>query len=312
MLAFSTRWNSLKNTDGELMLAQIRKLGFGPVEISEGLKVSLLPGIKRKFTAGDLEVTSVQNFNPAPIEAANGAAFQHQLSSLGSGRRRAVQLTQQTIDLAKELKAPVVIVKLGTTSLKEVTDNLVRLAKNGRINSREYVRLKLDAVKQREAISDKYMSRIYQSLDEVLEYAAQNEVKIAVENASHYEHLPTERELRALLEKYKTNPWLGYWHNFGHCQMKSNLGLLDHEDWLQEVSPHILGCHVQDVQWPAELQQVPFSGSVDFAQLMRYIPEEAPLVWDLGPKQKPADIQQALPTWEEKLGTQATATATTV
>ena len=49
MLAFSTCWNSQKHTDGYAMVEEIISLGFTTIEISHGLKVSLLPGIIKAF-----------------------------------------------------------------------------------------------------------------------------------------------------------------------------------------------------------------------------------------------------------------------
>ena len=45
MLAFSTCWNSQRHTDGYQMIEEIVELGFNTIEISHGLKISLLPGI---------------------------------------------------------------------------------------------------------------------------------------------------------------------------------------------------------------------------------------------------------------------------
>ena len=47
MLSFSTCWNSHRHTDGGAMVDEILGMGFDTIEISHGLKVSLLPGVIR-------------------------------------------------------------------------------------------------------------------------------------------------------------------------------------------------------------------------------------------------------------------------
>lgn len=52
MLVFSTCWNSHRHQDGEEMIDEILSLGFDHVELSHGIKLSLLPGIMRAVKAG--------------------------------------------------------------------------------------------------------------------------------------------------------------------------------------------------------------------------------------------------------------------
>jgi hypothetical protein len=62
---------------------------------------------------------------------------------------------------------------------------------------------------------------------------------------------------------------VGYWHDFGHLQIKENLGFLDHAEWLRTIGPRTLGCHVQDCIWPAQDHQPPFAGDVDLRNWFR-------------------------------------------
>ena len=49
---------------------------------------------------------------------------------------------------------------------------------------------------------------------------------VAVESRSSYEQVPSEREMLRILDDFPA-PWVGYWHDFGHVQLKANLGLLE-------------------------------------------------------------------------------------
>src|SRR5213080_362899 len=75
------------------------------------------------------------------------------------------------------------------------------------------------------------------------EYLSRNYVKLKIK-AVH------KRELAILLDEMNS-PQLGYWHDFGHSQIKENLGFIDHAEWLRTVGPRTFGCHVHDCIWPA-------------------------------------------------------------
>ena len=55
MLAFSTCWNSHRHSEGEAMVDELLALGFDTIEISHGLKVSLLPGLQKAFAEGRMK-----------------------------------------------------------------------------------------------------------------------------------------------------------------------------------------------------------------------------------------------------------------
>lgn len=76
MLVFSTCWNSHRHQDGEEMIDEILSLGFDHVELSHGIKLSLLPGIMRAVKAGKVQVAGVHNFFPAPIDEVGGFSRQ--------------------------------------------------------------------------------------------------------------------------------------------------------------------------------------------------------------------------------------------
>lgn len=51
-------------------------LGFDHVELSHGIKLSLLPGIMRAVEAGKVRVAGVHNYFPAPIDEVGDAGQQ--------------------------------------------------------------------------------------------------------------------------------------------------------------------------------------------------------------------------------------------
>jgi sugar phosphate isomerase/epimerase len=134
-----------------------------------------------------------------------------------------------------------------------------------------------------------------------VDYAATKEIKLGVEGRRGYEEIPTERELPALLDEINS-PQLGYWHDFGHIQIKENLALLDHAEWLSAIGPRAFGCHVQDCIWPAQDHQPPFAGDVDLDRLVPLLPRNCALVWEMSPRKTADEIRRSVETWKEHFG----------
>ncbi|HZE64869.1 MAG TPA: TIM barrel protein, partial [Pyrinomonadaceae bacterium] len=216
-------------------------------------------------------------------------------------REAAVTQTFQTIDFAARLNAPFVILHLGQVNMPPVTDRLIAMAKAGEYLSREYVRMKISAVQEREKIAPECLQRVKNCLRRIIEYATPKNVKIGLEARRDYEQIPTERELAELLDEMNS-PQLGYWHDFGHSQIKENLGFIDHAEWLHAVGPRAFGCHVQDCIWPARDHQPPFTGGVDFEKLVPLLPTNCLLVWEMNANRTADAIQQSVRLWKDRFG----------
>src|SRR5262249_60700037 len=113
-----------------------------------------------------------------------------------------------------------------------------------------------------DVVSDEYLDRVKDCLKRVVEHAATKKVKLAIEGRRGYEEIPSERELPVLLNELDS-PQLGYWHDFGHLQIKQNLAFVDHEEWLRKIGSRTLRCHLQDCIWPAQEHQTPFTWEGD-------------------------------------------------
>jgi len=300
MLSFSTCWNSSRHQDGETMVDEILSLGVDTIEISHGLKVSLLPGIRKAFQAGRIKVSGVHNFCPSPVELMIDAPDAYEFTShRPHDRDRAMALTLKTIETAAEFNAQYVVLHLGTVPMGKPSSKLTDMVIDGHHNSRKYVKAKLKMIKTRESLSGLYLGRAKEALAKIAEHAEKHGVPVAVESRSHYEQVPDEREMIALMAE-TAGPWIGYWHDFGHVQLKANLSLLDHYQWLSGMIPYMIGSHLHDVIWPEKDHRVPFQGSVNFDQLLPLVPPEKPMVWELSYRRKKEDILLALPLWRAK------------
>lgn len=303
VIAFSTCWNSRRHTSGDSMLREIKtELGFDLIELDNGIHGSLMPGIQKVFDAGEIRFSSVHNCCPItddlPVTSRDCSKFS---AASSEERERAVTQAFQAIDLARQLNAPFVVLHLGQVNMPPITARLIAMAKAGRYLSREYVRMKINAVQEREKIAPECLERVKNCLRRVIEYAAVKNVRIGFEVGRDYEQIPTERELAQLLEEM-SSPDLGYWHDFGHSQIKENLGFIDHAEWLRAVGPRAFGCHVQDCVWPARDQQPPFTGGIDFEKLVPLLPTNCLFVWKMNPNKTADVIRRSVQIWKERFG----------
>ena len=284
------------------MLREILDLGFELVELGHGTRISLMPGIQKMFEQGKVRFSSLHNFCPLPVEVMHASPDCYQLSAAYAQERdRAIKQTLQTIDFAQRLGAPFVVMHLGEVPIGPVTDKLISLVKKGQLLSRHFVRKKIAAVKKREAAAPPYLERVKDALKKIVEYAAGKNVKLGLEGRRGYEEIPSERELSALLNELNS-PYAGYWHDFGHIQIKENLAFVDHADWLREIGPRTFGCHVQDCVWPAQDHQPPFAGDVDLAGLVPLLPNECQFVWEMSPRKTADEILRSVVRWKEHFG----------
>lgn len=280
------------------MLAEISSLGFDHVELGYGIRISLMEGIQRFLANHPMRVTSLHNFCPLPVEIHSAAPDCYECTSVRAEERTRAQIhTLRTIDYAKKLGARFVVMHLGSVEMPGYTERLCKLIDSGRYLDRVYVRTKLEAVQRRETNSP--YDNIVDWLKPVLEHAASAEVILGIENRIGIETCPSEREFRRLFSEIDS---IGYWHDFGHAQIRHNLTFLDHAEWLSEMSSHLIGCHVHDVLFPYSDRRVPFSGTMNFAALLASVPSSVPLVWELSSRASKGEIVSALARWKQDFG----------
>jgi sugar phosphate isomerase/epimerase len=156
-------------------------------------------------------------------------------------------------------------------------------------------------VETREKRAPAHLQRVKDCLRRIVEHAASKNVRIALESRRGYEEIPSERELAALLNELNSEQ-VGYWHDFGHSQIKENLGFIDHGEWLGAVASRAFGSHVQDCVWPAKDHEAPFTGGIDFDKLVPLLPTNCLFVWEMSPNKTADAIRQSVRIWKERFG----------
>ena len=282
------------------MIEEILQLGFDTLELSHGIRSSQFEGIlqireKRKF-----KISSVHNFMPMPVEVQTDSPDCYEFTSdRAADRERALKFTLATIDWAAKLESPFVVVHTGRIRSLNLTDPLRQMLEQGKLHSREFVRQKLAAVQAREKVAEAFNTRVLEILREAAEHAGKRGVKIGVENREYYEAVPSERDFPNFLQRLDSKN-VGYWHDFGHAQIKENLTLIDHRLHLETMAPRLLGCHIHDTRWPFKDHCPPFTGDTRFEELVPLLPKKCAMVLEMSPRAEAADIVKAAETWEKK------------
>src|SRR5206468_5731284 len=132
MYSLSTCWNSHRHTDGRALLREISELGFDYAELSHGTRISLMPGILEAVDAGEIKISSLHNFCPLPMGVDHSAPNLYQFSAEKPRERElAERYTLKTIEFAARVKAPLVVLHLGSIEMRNYTDKLLEMVARG-------------------------------------------------------------------------------------------------------------------------------------------------------------------------------------
>ena len=263
--SLSTRWNTYRHQQGEALVDEILALGFSSIELGYDFRLPLVPGLKSRLSSGQITCSSVHNFCPVPV----GALFGHpELFSLSSvderERENAVRHTTNTIAFAADVGAKAVVAHVGNVKTRRHTRKLIALAEADKQHSAKYEKLKLKLLMERSKKAPQHMDPLYRSLEALLPILEDAAIPLAIENLPSWESIPTESELEALLKKFDS-PWIRYWHDMGHGQVRQNLGLISHQRWLNKLTPYLAGMHIHDVLPPAQDHIMPPLGKICFS-----------------------------------------------
>lgn len=282
------------------MCRELLDLGFERIELGHGIRLSLMEGVMKMFRAGKVRFSSLHNFCPLPVEITHASPDCYKFSSPDARERdRAIKHSLQTIDFAERLEASFVVLHLGKSPIDDYTDKLVKLAEDGLHLSRRYVKEKLECIQLREEKVAPYFERALECLKQIAEYAEKKGITLGVESRHSYEEIPHEREMLSVLDQYQV-PHVGYWHDFGHVQVKHNLGFLDHVEWMQKVAPRLVGCHLHDTAWPGRDHMAPYMGGVEYHKLIPLLPRETLFVFEMSPRRTAEEITTSLARWKKE------------
>lgn len=259
------------------MVDEILALGFDSIELDYGFRRELAEGVQRRVEARAVRVCSVHSFCPVPMGVSRGHP---ELWTLAHGdpmiRKKAVEQLRITAEFAASMGAETMVVHGGSVDMRALTPRLIRLMEQGREGSWWWNWSWNALERRRTRAAPAALRRLRGGLDALLPALEKCRVRLALENLPYLEAVPSEHETLELLRAYDS-PWLGAWHDFGHGQIRENLGFANPARMLELQSPYLAGFHVHDVIAPATDHQPPGKGMVDFERFSNLVREQRKL-----------------------------------
>jgi sugar phosphate isomerase/epimerase len=274
------------------MLREMASLGFEYVELSHGVRITLVPGILRAIEEGVVKVSTTHNFCPLPTGVVQAAPNLFEPSSREHREHdQWLRHTKRSIDFAAQVKARLMVCHLG--SVHFFWFNPARTI-------RHYLRDHPDAArdpndKTYRALIEKALAKVRKhmapnwaqtkaSINEVLEHAANKGIRLGFENREKIDELPLDDDHLELLASLPATAPVGYWHDTGHADIKESMGLLNHREHLAKMAPRLMGFHLHDVNAQGQDHQPVGSGHIDFKMISSFWRPEHLLTLELSPR----------------------------
>ncbi len=281
MLGISTCWWSGRSWDGHEILDHVTRLGLEGVELDYRLSASVLDQMRPRLKAPPA-VLSIHNFFPNPGEpegrAASGDYFL--LSAPDPEERaQAIKYTLRTMVHASELGARAVVLHLGHVDMADPKARFFELYHAGQTNEPVGRRFLSEQTQIRLARRKNYLDAVLRSLDVLNREAERFNVTLGVENRCHFHEIPDPEEVGLILETFRGGR-IFYWHDVGHAAIQDALGIYNQSELLTAYSDRMAGIHLHDVEG-LEDHLAPGKGSLDFAQILKAIPDDAIKILEL-------------------------------
>jgi sugar phosphate isomerase/epimerase len=291
VLALSTSWNSSRHTDGYAMLREIAALGFSHVELSHGIRITLVPGVLKAMDEGFIQVSSTHNFCPLPTGIMQAAPNLFEPSAVDPQERdQWLRQTKRSVDFAQQVGARVLVLHLGSVKffwfspVKKLEAYFeshpgVKLAEDKR-----YLELRDAAMKRLQSRKPVYWDQVKVSLEEIRAYAAERGIALGCENREDVAELPIDSEFEELLAGIAQPNTAGYWHDTGHAHIKEQLALLNHREHLEKNAARLIGFHLHDVNAAGKDHQPLGAGQIDFEMVSGFWKQHHLLTLEFGPR----------------------------
>jgi sugar phosphate isomerase/epimerase len=289
--ALSTSWCSQRHKDGYDMLREMADLGFDRVELSHGIRITLVPGILRAVEEGVVKVGSTHNFCPLPMGVLQAAPNFFQPSSPDSrDREQWLRQTKRSIDFAAQVGASVLVCHLGSVRyfwllpdrrMEAYLDAHPDAARSGDKAYRALVEKAFLSLRKRMV---PYWQWTQDSVRSVLDYASGKNIRLGLENREAFVELPVDADFPGLLGGLPPPAPVGYWHDTGHAHIKETMGLIDHRGQLEANAARQIGFHLHDVDSGGRDHQAMGSGTIDFDMVSRFWRPDHLFVIELSPR----------------------------
>jgi sugar phosphate isomerase/epimerase len=271
MLAISTSWMD-DNVDMENWLRWVKRMGFDAVELSYKVTEEKLKELTPLLRNLQLNVSSIHNFCPVPNDGPSERHLSnyYRLSSVDEHeRQQAVKWTNIAVDTAEQLGAGVVVIHAGTLDFEdERSPWLFHMYSNGQKDTDAFREERGRILQLRAEKKRPYIAALEQSLNEVVVYSHKRNIKIGLETRYYPIEIPNFEEIGYFLGLYDEDE-MGYWHDVGHAEMNSRLGITPHIDFLETYKDRLIGVHLHGIKGKRD-HLAPFEGDMDLDPFLPY------------------------------------------
>ncbi len=282
------------------MIQEIVSMGFTHVELSHGIRITLVPGILKAVEEGMISVSSCHNFCPLPAGVIYPAPNLYEPSSQDPRERdQWVRATKRSIDFAAQVKAKVLVCHLG--SVRFFWFNPTRKLrlyqktnpKEAYADDKAYGVVRDAAMAKLRKRMPQYWDQVTRSILTVTDYAKEKGVTLGFENRERFDELPVDNDFGSLFSVLPQGASVGYWHDTGHAHLKERMGLLEHRAHLEGNAPRLLGFHLHDVSGHGQDHQAVGSGRIDFSMVSEFWRPYHILVLELSPRLAPDQVSDS-------------------
>jgi sugar phosphate isomerase/epimerase len=295
--------------DGAAMLREMADLGFSHVELSHGIRITLVPGILKALEEGVIKVSSTHNFCPLPTGVTQAAPNLFEPSTEDPRQHEQwVRQTRRTIDFAAQVGAKVVVLHLGSVRFfwSNPANKLEAYADRhpgmNLLADDHYCKIRDKALVKLLKRMPPYWERVKASLEEIRAYAVEKKIRLGLENRERFEELPLDDDFPDLFAELQQPNTAGYWHDTGHAHIKESLGLISHRQQLETNAANLIGFHLHDVSAVGQDHQPIGSGTLDFGMVSSFWKPQHLLVLEFSPKLNSTDVLSSKTKVEALLG----------
>jgi len=296
MLSISTSWMAADASISD-WLTQVKALGVGAIELSYRVSHTQLEEVVVGLNRLNLRVSSIHNFCPTPNDGptTRHVSNYYRLSSIDEVERQlAVKWTKAAIDTAQRVGAQVVVIHAGQVDCDdERSIKLFDLFTDGRKDTPAFADERGRILRLRDKQRAPFIEALERSLGELTGYANTKGVKIGLETRYYPLEIPNFDEIGYFLKKFDKSV-VGYWHDVGHAEMNSRLGIKPHLDFLTFYQDRLIGVHIHGMLGRRD-HLAPFEGDFDLNPWLPFFGDPVIRVIESKPVASAEMIKAALP-----------------
>ncbi|MDB6170394.1 MAG: Xylose isomerase domain protein barrel [Verrucomicrobia bacterium] len=288
------------------MAEEMAGLGFEFIELSHGIRITLVPGILKAVEDGVVRIGSTHNFCPLPTGVLHAAPNLFEPSAENSQERdQWLRHTGRSIDFAAQVKARVLVCHLGSVGFfwfnpkEKLEAYLARHPSADLAGDKTYRALLASSLARLRKKMGPYWERTTGNVRQVLGRAAEKGVRLGFENREAFDELPLDEDYPAFLASLPADAPAGYWHDTGHADIKQSMGILDHRAHLEKMASRLIGFHLHDVDAEGRDHQGIGKGKIDFRMVSEFWRPEHLLVIELSPRIPVDDVRASKARVEE-------------